>query len=137
MTIVTHLTILDQSQGNVLGARLQGKLAESDLRSLGTELQDRSSQHGRLRVLLELKSIKNFTPSELWEAMRTATPEVQEVERLALVCDDEDFRRWLAALSTSLLDGEVRYFEPAELRSAWEWVKEDTGSLEGPEDTTP
>lgn len=124
MTVITHFTILDQSEGNILGVRLQGKLRPEDLRSFGREVEARSSQHGRLRVLLELKSIKSHTPNELWEDMRLSLPQIDELERLALVCDDEDYRRWLAALSTSLIEGEVRYFEPHELRAAWEYVKE-------------
>ena len=119
-----NVTILDQSQDNVLGARLQGRLDDADLQCLAQELQTRSARAGRLRVLLELKSIKNFTPSELWEAMRECASEVEEVEKLALVCDDEDYRHWFETLSTSLIDGEVQYFDPAELRAAWEWVRD-------------
>lgn len=124
MTIVTHLTILDQSQDNVLGVRLQGKLRSEDLRTLSQELQARGALYGRLRVLLELKTIKGISPAELWEEMRLGSPQLQDVERLALVCDDEDYKHWLLALTSSLIEGEVQYFEPLELRTAWEWVKE-------------
>jgi hypothetical protein len=126
MTVVTHLTVLDQSEENIVGVRLQGKLRPEDLRNLGRELAERSAQHGRLGLLLELKSIKSHTPNELWEDMRLACSQIAEVERLALVSDDEDYRRWLAALSTSLIEGEVRYFEAGDLRNAWHYAKGDS-----------
>lgn len=124
MTIVTHITILDQSQDNVLGLRLQGRLTDQDLLTLAAELQEVNDLHGHLRLLLELKSIKNYSPSELWEAISLHTPPLRDVERLALVCDSEDYKRWLDTLSGALIGGEVQYFEPSQLRAAWEWIKE-------------
>jgi hypothetical protein len=124
MTVVTHLTILDQSEGNVLGVRLQGRLRDEDLRGFAEELSARASAHGRLRLLLEFKTLKGVTPNELWEDMRLSTPQIQEVDCLALVCDDEDYRRWMAALSSALIEGEVQYFQPSDLKLAWEWVKD-------------
>ena len=124
MTVVTHFHLLDQSQDNILGARLQGRLTETDLRNFSEELKERSAAHGRMRVLLELKVIKGLTPEELWEDLRTGSPELLQSERLALVCHDEDYRRWLAALEASLIEGEVQYFEPQELRAAWQWLRD-------------
>lgn len=124
MTIITHFTTLSQSQDNVLGVRIQGRLDESVFRDLAAELEGRSAAHGRLRVLLELKSIKNYAPHELWDEMKLASPGMQQVERLAIVCEDDDYRHWMAALSKATIEGEVQYFNPEQLRAAWEWVKE-------------
>lgn len=121
MTIVTHLTVLDQSREGTVGVRLQGRLTEENLAALGAELETRAAEDS-LRLLLELKSIKGYTAQELWSELSVSAPRVRDTDRIAIVCDDKDYRDGLVAISGPLPEDKIRSFDTSQLRLAWEWI---------------
>ena len=122
MAQVTRATTLDLSEGNVLGIRLQGRLQEQDYSEILPEMDRIIKEHGKLRLLLELKGIQGIEPAELWESLRFDQSQFADYERLALV-GEEEWEQVLAALSEPFTQGEVKFFPPVELREAWAWVK--------------
>ena len=122
MAQVTRATTLDLSEGNVLGIRLQGRLQEQDYSEILPEMARIIDQHGKLRLLLELKGIQGIEPSALWESLKFDAGQFANYERLAIV-GEEEWERVMPALSRPFVQGEVKYFPPAELREAWAWLK--------------
>jgi stage II sporulation SpoAA-like protein len=122
MAQAIHATTLDLSEGNVLGVRLQGRITAEDYAEFIPEMERIIEQHGSLRLLVELKGIQGITPAAIWEDLKFDARHFRGCERMALV-GDKDWEKHLATLSKPFVAGEVRFFKPAELRSAWSWIK--------------
>lgn len=147
MTIVTHFTVLSQTQDEVLGVRLQGRLEDEVFRDLAAEIEQTVERHASCRMLLELKTIKNFTPDEFWRALAAQTSQLTEIESLAIVCEADEAGEWMSSLVAAKLAGRARHFAPEDLRAAWEWVKTPSegesakmylkGELDGPSGQAP
>jgi len=73
-------------------------------------------------MLIELKGIRGITPEAIWEDLKFDVRHFRACERLAIV-GDAGWESWLATLSKPFVAGQVRHFEPAELREAWAWLK--------------
>lgn len=115
-------TALDLSEGNILGLRLQGRLEKEDYDRILPMIENLIKEHGRLRLLLELKELRGITPAALWEGLKFDVRHVNDIERLAIV-GEPGWKEWLATLSNPLVSGQTRFFEPAQLRAAWTWLK--------------
>ena len=127
MTIVTHFTVLSQTQDEVLGVRLQGRLEDEVFRDLAAEIESRVERHASCQMLLELKTVKNFTPDEFWKTLAGETSKLTEIESLAVVCEPSAAEDWMSSLVAAKLAGRARHFVPEDLRVAWEWVKARSG----------
>ncbi len=115
-------TMLDLSDGKVVGFRLQGRLEKADYDRIIPLLESKIERFGKIRVLLEIKELRGITPAALWEDLKFDVRHAKDVERLAVV-GDTDWQEWMAKISQPLIAGEARFFEFADLRDAWTWLK--------------
>ncbi|NNF03101.1 MAG: STAS/SEC14 domain-containing protein [Rhodothermales bacterium] len=60
--------------------------------------------------------------SALWEDLKTDLHLNDQVERLAMV-GDENWHKWTAMLTTPFAKGTVRYFNRDQFEDAWAWVQ--------------
>jgi hypothetical protein len=116
------LQFLPESQGNILGVKVNGRFTNRDYQVfLIPRLQDLIKAHGRVRVLLYLD--KDFQGWEL-EAIRNHPFGLQhkdDLQKIAVVGGSWRLRLELK-LVTPFMAGEVRTFSPEELAAAWTWV---------------
>ena len=122
MAQAIHATKLDQSEGKVLGVRLQGRVTADDYAEIIPQMEQIIDQYGALRLLVELKGIQGMTPGAIWEDLKFDARHFRDCERMAIV-GDKDWEKWLATLSKPFVSGEVRFFEFHDLREAWAWRK--------------
>ena len=122
MNQTIHSTKLDLSEGNALGLRLQGKLTADDYDQFLPEIERVLEKHDKVRLLIELKGVKGITPKALWKDLKFDIRHFRDIERLAVV-GEEKWDEVLTTLSKPFVGGEVKHFQPSELRSAWSWIK--------------
>lgn len=116
--------ILPQSQDDVLGVRVSGTLTEADYDRLIPFLEARVREHGPLRVLVLMEDWHGWDSiGALWEDAKMDARLNEHVERIAMV-GDEEWERWMSKLSRPFAEGQLRYFDAADLDAAWTWVRE-------------
>jgi hypothetical protein len=118
-----HSTILDLSEGNILGIRLQGRLSKGDNATFLPTLNEVMATHKTVRLLIELKGLQGLEPGELWEQLGFREHHFSGCDRFALIAEGE----WMKAmdvLSKPFPIGSSKCFSPSELRKAWVWLKE-------------
>ena len=117
-----HSTILDLSEGNTLGIRLQGRLTKGDNATFLPTLDEVIVKFERFRLLIELKGLQGLEPGELWQKLGFESRHFEGCERLALIAEG-DWMKAVDVLSRPFPNGNSRCFSPAELRKAWVWLK--------------
>jgi stage II sporulation SpoAA-like protein len=117
-----HSTILDLSEGQTLGIRLQGRLTKEHKATFLSTLDQMMTEYEKVRLLLELKGVQGFDPAELWKQLNFEERHFQGCERLALVAEG-DWAKAADVLCKPFLGGMAKCFSPAELRKAWVWLK--------------
>ena len=115
--------ILPQSQDDVLGVRVSGTLTEADYDRLVPFLEARVREHGPLRVLVLMEDWHGWDSlGALWEDAKMDARLNEHARRIAMV-GDEDWERWMSKLSKPFAEGQLRYFDAADLDAAWAWVR--------------
>lgn len=117
------LTIMEESEGRVVGIRAGAKLTEADYKDLLPKLEDRFREFGKLNVLFYAdESFEGWNMEAAWEDASFGFAHISDFERLALV-GAPDWVVWCVKLSAFLFKGEVRIFDAGELDAAWAWVR--------------
>ena len=115
--------LLGRSERNVIGVRVTGTLTSSDYEELRPKLEQRTREHGPLRVLILMEDWHGWDSlMALWEDLKTDVRLNEHVERLAMV-GEEDWEQWMTEISKPFARGTLRYFDVDELEEAWSWVR--------------
>lgn len=115
--------ILQGSQDHIIAIRIEDYVEAQDCNTLLPHLRNRIHEHGRIRLLIELK---DFHGIEILSALK-ALPYVirygKHVEKKAIITDEEWICRW-AKLLTSFSKTRVHCFPSTKLEQAWEWIRQ-------------
>jgi len=112
---------LPQSEGNVVGYAVQGKLREEDYELLDNDIRTLTQQYDQIRLLLDLKGMSGYDLNALDDDLRM-TRYLDNFERMAIVSDNRLFD-WMAAATDAVTGLDVRHFEVDEEQLAWNWLK--------------
>lgn len=116
--------ILQQSHNDVLGIRISGKLTKADFDGLGPLFKTRIRDHGPLRVLILMEEWRGWDSfAALWADLKLDASLNKYVTRIAMV-GDEEWERWMTKLIKPFAAGRLRYFDAADLKKAWLWIRE-------------
>ena len=116
--------ILSRSQDDVLGVHVSGTLSEADYDRLVPFLETRVREQGPLRVLVLMEDWHGWDSlGALREDAKMDARLNEHARRIAMV-GDEDWERWMSKLSKPFAEGQLRYFDAADLDAAWAWVRE-------------
>jgi hypothetical protein len=107
--------------GQILVAKLTGKLVRADYQHFILKVGGLIRQHGKIRVLVEMYKFRGWSMGALWEDFKFDREHFRDIERLALVGD----RRWeasMAAFCRPFTTAAVRYFDESEGDAAFCWI---------------
>ncbi|HVC92895.1 MAG TPA: STAS/SEC14 domain-containing protein [Pirellulales bacterium] len=113
----------DESDGNLLVVKLNGKLSKLDYERFIPEVEKAINEHGKIRVLVEMRDFHGWTAGALWEDVKFDLKHFAHIERLALVGE----RKWEAGMAVfckPFTSAKVRYFDRHQLDEAFVWVAE-------------
>lgn len=117
------LSLMDGSEGHVVGIRAGGKLTEADYKAILPELEALFREHGTLDVLFFAdETFEGWDMEAAWEDASFGFAHVSDFRRLALV-GAPDWVVWCVRLSAFLFKGEVRIFDAGEIDAAWRWIR--------------
>jgi len=120
-------------EGNIVAYRVTGRLTHADYQAFLPELEKLIQERGRLSVLFELHNFRGWDLAAAWDDFRFMNEHVDDFERIAVVGSNR-LERWMTAIASPFMSGEIRFFEDLQLGHAWDWLRE---SAEGIDRTEP
>ena len=113
--------ILPESQGNVIGIRVDGRMRAEDYETLLPYIEDLITQHGTIRVLSDLRDYKGVELRAVLKTLPYAFKYSSKVEKKAVITDQHWIYVWTKLLAP-FFKTEVRCFSSSEIDQAWKWV---------------
>jgi hypothetical protein len=112
----------EQAGGKLLAVELSGKLAKQDYEQFVPEVERLIRQHGKLRLVVELKDFHGWELGALWEDIKFDLKHFRDIERLALVGETR-WEKGMAAFCKPFTTAEIRYFDKADRDKAYAWIQ--------------
>jgi stage II sporulation SpoAA-like protein len=108
--------------GKVLDIHVSGKLVKDDYKHLVPEVERLIEQHGKIRVLLEMKDFHGWDAGGLWEDIKFDLKHFSDVERVAMV-GEKKWQKGMSRFCRPFTTAKVRYFDQAARDEAREWAE--------------
>jgi hypothetical protein len=111
------------NDGKLLEVHLTGKLVTEDYETLVPAVERLVKQHGKMRLLVEMRDFHGWTAGALWEDTKFALHHFRDIERLAIV-GEAKWEKGMATFCKPFTTAEVRYFDHTQADEARAWVAE-------------
>jgi hypothetical protein len=112
----------EMAAGKVLDVHVSGKLVKDDYKQLVPEAERLIKEHGKIRVLLEMKDFHGWDASGLWEDIKFDLKHFSDVERVAMV-GEKKWQKGMSQFCRPFTTAKVRYFDQTALDEARQWVE--------------
>ncbi len=116
---------LGDNTGAVLAYRVGGKVTREELGEIETKLVAAIDKFGKVRVLVELTGLSGMEPGAFWEDLKFTLRHGRDIERLAVV-GDQNWERWWTKIAGKLSGTDVEYFEVQQRIHAWHWLENES-----------
>ena len=114
---------IDGNDGNFIAFKLTGEITEEDIREMSRIVDDACAKSDKIRMFFKLTELQVDDASAYWETFKIARNYAQDVERVAIVGDENWEKRWIG-IGGKLVETEVQYFDEERLEDAWDWIQE-------------
>ena len=104
-----------------IGLRASGKVSEEDYRDVLVPTINGAMEHGNVRLLYVLEDETDYKPGAVWADTKMWFKNHKGWERLAIV-SDADWLENAVKVFGRLMPGEVKVFEPDDVRDAKQWL---------------
>ncbi len=104
------IKIQEQDGGETLIVHAIGTLTKSDYERFGREFEHQVSQHGSLRVLIDLTGFHGLEAGALWEEVKFDVKHFADIERLAVV-GDKQWQHGMTTFFKPFTKATVQYFD--------------------------
>jgi hypothetical protein len=115
------LEIKSENGGKLLVVHLTGKLHRDDYQRLGPAVEQAIQQHGKVRMLVEMRNFHGWDMAALWEDVKFDIKHFRDIERLALV-GDKTWEQGMATFCKPFTTATIRYFPVEQAAAAREWI---------------
>ncbi len=116
------ITLLDRSEGKVIGVRIDGKLVHEDYKRFVPMLEKLIEEHGSFRCYVEMSNYEGFTLRALWDEIKFDTRHGGAIERCAIV-GAPTVEKWATSMFKPLFrNAQIRFFDEAQSEEAWDWI---------------
>ena len=118
------IDMLYVGEGNVVGFRISGRVEDADFDRVAALIEQTLDAHDQVRIYAEIESLDGISLDALWKDLQFSCKHIRDVEREAVVTDQQ----WLANLAgigDRLFSGiEVRHFGHHQKDEARDWIME-------------
>jgi len=114
---------LEQSSGNIIGFEMSGKLHDDDYKVFVPAVEEVLKKAGRARILASFHDFHGWDLHAAWDDLKFGSKHVIDIEKIALV-GDKQWEQWMAKLCKPFTVAKVKYFDAAEIETAWQWLRE-------------
>lgn len=116
---------LPESEGSALGVRITSKVSLEMEKEWISKVEKVIEEHGKVRMLVFLDEHAGWGLKAGIEDLKWVLTHMKEIEKIALV-SDSNFWKWYVTLDSpfgKMVGIDEKYFKPAEISTAWEWLK--------------
>jgi len=117
------LEIIPFEEGNIIGFRLSGKMADDEFDELISRMEGVLKEHKKLRVYAEMEEFKGMSVNTFMKDLHYGLKHWRDIEREAVVSDKGWIKSWIGFASKIVPHIEVRVFSFEESEKAKEWVR--------------
>ena len=125
MTIGFHEIQLEEaSAGKIVTLKFKKQLDKEDYDEFVPRIEGLMEGGSKIRLVVELLDFEGWTAGALWEDTKFAARHFNDIDRLAVVGE----ARWEVGITVFVkpfTNAQVRYFDPAAVDQARQWVRED------------
>ena len=104
-----------------LAFRMSGKLHDEDYQTFVPRVDHAIAEEGKVKLLAEFQDFHGWDMHALWDDIKFATTHCSKIEKIALV-GDRKWEEWMAKVCRPFTEGELKYFDAADIQSAWDWL---------------
>ena len=118
---MSAVTLSETNGGKVLEIQLTGKLAKEDYEQLVPAVERLVKEHGRIRILVEMRDFHGWTAGALWQDIKFDAKHFSDIERLAIVGETK-WQHGMAIFCKPFTTASIRYFDHAAIDQARTWL---------------
>ena len=117
--------VLDQSEGNILGLEISGKIDITQERELIEKAEDILKDHAKISVLVVVDKGVSATFEAAMTDLKWVIKNVKKLGKLAIVADSVFLGHLVEidAKFAAMLDIGEKHFATDELDKAWAWIR--------------
>jgi hypothetical protein len=116
------IQIEQRDNGKLLVVHASGKLTQDDYGRFAPEFDQLVEQHGKVRVLFEMRDFHGWKPRALGEDTKFDFRHFSDIECIAMV-GEKRWQKWMGVFCRPFTRAEVRYFDRAKEADAEAWLK--------------
>lgn len=117
------IQITEEDGGRMLFIHVTGKLEKTDYERFVPEFERLIRQHGKLRVLFDMKDFHGWEASAAWEDLKFGMKHFSDIERLAMV-GEKSWQHGMAMFCKPFTKATVRYFDHTVAAVARTWLSQ-------------
>jgi hypothetical protein len=106
-----------------LEVHVSGKLEKADYERFVPAIERLIGEHGRIRILFEMRAFHGWSPGALWEDVKFDVKHFRDIERLAIV-GEKKWQQGMAHFCKPFTTAQIRYFERDQVDQAREWLQQ-------------
>jgi hypothetical protein len=111
----------EEEGGKVLVVHVSGKLERADYLHFEPEFERLFKEHGKLRILFDMKGFHGWELGALWEDIKFDLKHFSEIEKIAMVGDSK-WEKGMSMFCKPFTTASIRYFDLAHELNAREWL---------------
>jgi hypothetical protein len=117
------IDVIASGNEKILAFKMSGKLHDEDYKKFVPLLEEAVQKLGKIRLLSQFHDFNGWDMHALWDDIKVATKYCTHIERIALV-GEKKWEKWMAGVCKPFTMATVKYFDAAEIDSAWKWLRE-------------
>jgi len=118
------IKLIEKMDGNVLEAKVSGKLTHEDYEHFVPKCEEMLKQHGKVRVLFEMVDFQGWETAALWDEIKFDLKHFSDIDRIAMV-GERKWEKGMTVFCRPFTKAKVRYFDCAEAGEARVWLEGD------------
>ena len=118
---MSAVTLNETNGGKGLEIQLTGKLAKGDYEQLVPAVERLVKEHGRIRILVEMRDFHGWTAGALWQDIKFDAKHFKDIERVAMVGETK-WQHGMAVFCKPFTTAKIRYFDRPAIDQAREWL---------------
>jgi translation initiation factor IF-3 len=106
----------------LLEVQLSGKIDKGDYEYFAPAVERLVKQHGKIRVLVEMRDFHGWTAGALWQDIKFDAKHFNDIERIAMVGE----RKWQHGMSVfckPFTGAKLRYYDHGAIEEARAWLR--------------
>jgi SpoIIAA-like len=100
---------------------IKGVVSTKEFEDAATKLEAFIARHSKVNVLEVIEDFEGMDAAAFWEDFKFTLRHLNDFSRCAIVSDGNWVTPW-SEIVAPFFKGEVRYFPPAEIEAAREWL---------------